>query len=246
MKAMIFAAGLGKRLQPETDYKPKALVEVCGKPMLGHVIDRLKDAGVDFLVINVHHFANQIIDYLNANNSFGLEIHISDESEQLLDTGGGIVKAARLLADSAPVIVHNADILTDLDLACFYKHHLSDGSDITLFVDSNRNSSRGLLFDDKLKMHGWINTEAKYCRPDNLSPELYKRYSFNGIHVLSQNAIRDIASHIDDGAAFSITDYYIDSCERLCIKGYQKPDDIQWFDIGSPEKLKVARNKYRL
>ena len=106
-------------MQPETDYKPKALVEVCGKPMLGHVIDRLKDAGVDFLVINVHHFANQIIDYLNANNSFGLEIHISDESEQLLDTGGGIVKAARLLADSAPVIVHNADILTDLDLACF-------------------------------------------------------------------------------------------------------------------------------
>lgn len=246
MKAMIFAAGLGKRLRPYTDYMPKALVEVGGKPMLYHVIEHLKNAGVDFLVINVHHFANQIIDYINTNNGFGIEIYVSDETEQLLDTGGGIAKAARLLADDAPVIVHNADILTDLDLTCLYEQHLNNGSDVTLFVDSTRSSLRGFLFDTDLRMRGWTNVESKLVRPEGLCTEQYKKYCFNGIHVLSQNAIKQIAVYSPAEQTFSITDFYIDYCEKLYISGYPKPDNVQWFDIGSPEKLQIACVNYKM
>ena len=118
MKAMIFAAGLGTRLKPLTDHMPKALVPVAGKPMLEHVINKLKSSGVNEIVINVHHFANQIIDFVKVNDNFGITIHISDETEQLLDTGGGIKKASPFFTE--PFIVHNADILSNIDLKELY------------------------------------------------------------------------------------------------------------------------------
>lgn len=239
---MVFAAGLGTRLRPETENKPKALVEVCRKPMLQHVIEHLKDAGVDFLVVNVHHFAGQIMEFLKANNNFGIEIHISDETDLLLDTGGGVVKAHDMLADNSPVILHNADILTDVDLRSLYNRHCSADDDVTLLVDENRDSSRRLLFDSKGHMRGWLNQHTQQTRPAGLPTDSLNKFSFNGIHVLSQKALRHLAAYRAVGIPFSITDFYIDLCSDLKIASYQIPTLCKWFDIGSPEKLQNARN----
>ena len=132
MKAMVFAAGLGTRLRPLTDNKPKALVEVVGIPMLQHVIQNLAYYGFHDIVINVHHFSKQIIDFLKRNDNFGQNIAISDESDCLLDTGGGILNARHLLDDGEPFLVHNSDILTNLDLKQLYDYHLSNQADATL------------------------------------------------------------------------------------------------------------------
>ena len=147
MKAMIFAAGLGTRLKPLTDHLPKALVPVAGKPMLEHVILKLKAAGFTEIVINIHHFGEQIIGFLQANQHFGLTIHISDEREQLLDTGGGIQKASTFFQGNEPFLVHNVDILSDTDLKTLYDYHVQSGNDATLLA-SQRKTSRYLLFDD--------------------------------------------------------------------------------------------------
>lgn len=129
MKAMIFAAGLGSRLKPLTDTMPKALVPVAGRPMLEHVILKLKASGFTEIVINIHHFGEQIIDFLKANNDFGLTLHISDERDLLLDTGGGIRKARRFFENSdEPFLVHNVDILSDMNLKELYDFHLRNGS----------------------------------------------------------------------------------------------------------------------
>ena len=134
MKAMIFAAGLGTRLKPFTDFHPKALAEVCGRPMLGVVIERLKMAGISEIIVNVHHFADQIVDYLHRNNDFGVRLHISDETSELLDTGGGILAARRWLDGDEPFVVHNADILTDVDIAGMLSVARSTGAALTLLV----------------------------------------------------------------------------------------------------------------
>lgn len=144
MKAMIFAAGLGTRLRPLTDHMPKALVPVAGKPMLERVILRLKEAGFNEITVNIHHFGEQIIDFLRTHDNFGTEIHISDERGMLLDTGGGIKKARPFLDGQEPFLVHNADILTDIDLAGLYRHHLESDAESTLLV-SERKTSRYLL-----------------------------------------------------------------------------------------------------
>ena len=135
MKAMIFAAGLGTRLKPFTDFHPKALAEVCGRPMLGVVIERLKMAGISEIIVNVHHFADQIVDYLHRNNDFGVRLHISDETSELLDTGGGILAARRWLDGDEPFVVHNADILTDVDIAGMLSVARSTGAALTLLVE---------------------------------------------------------------------------------------------------------------
>jgi len=135
MKAMIFAAGLGSRLKPLTDTMPKALVPVAGRPMLEHVILKLKASGFTEIVINIHHFGEQIIDFLKANNDFGLTLHISDERDLLLDTGGGIRKARRFFENSdEPFLVHNVDILSDMNLKELYDFHLRNGSVATLLA----------------------------------------------------------------------------------------------------------------
>ena len=164
MKAMIFAAGLGTRLRPLTDNMPKALVPVAGKPMLERVILRLKEAGFNEITVNIHHFGEQIIDFLRAHDNFGTEIHISDERGMLLDTGGGIKKARPFLDGQEPFLVHNADILTDIDLAGLYRHHLESDAESTLLV-SERKTSRYLLFDDDYHLHGWINKSTGEVKP---------------------------------------------------------------------------------
>ena len=168
MKAMIFAAGLGTRLRPLTDIMPKALVPVAGKPMLERVILRLKKAGFDDITINIHHFGGQIVEFLHANNSFGLNIHISDERDMLLDTGGGVKKACPFLDGNEPFLVHNADILTDIDLTTFYRHHQDSNAEATLLV-SERKTSRYLLFDDSYNLHGWINKSTQEIKPEGFN-----------------------------------------------------------------------------
>ncbi len=164
---MIFAAGLGTRLRPLTDRMPKALVEVGGKPLLYHVITKLRQSGFDHIVVNVHHHSNQIIDYLGSND-FGIDIKISDETDKLLDTGGGLKKAARLFRSGEPVLIHNVDILSNVNLREFYTDGgtmPNYGSDTPLeaaatLLVSWRRTKRYLLFDSGMRLVGWTNIET--------------------------------------------------------------------------------------
>ena len=168
MKAMIFAAGLGSRLKPLTDTMPKAMVPIAGRPMLEHVILKLKAAGFTEIVINIHHFGDQILDFLKANGNFGLTIHISDERELLLDTGGGVRKARPFFENSdEPFLIHNVDILSDVNLKELYDYHLQSGAVATLLA-SRRKTSRYLLFDMDKRLCGWINKDTEQVKPEGL------------------------------------------------------------------------------
>ena len=238
---MIFAAGLGTRLKPLTDHMPKALVPVAGKPMLEHVIGKLKAAGFDEIVINVHHFAYQIIDFLKEKDNFGIQIWISDETEELLDTGGGIKKAAHFFDE--PFLVHNADILSNVDLRALYEHHLSSGNDATLLV-SPRKTVRYLLFDEGNRLCGWINKDTLQTKPEGFiyQPEIQKEYAFGGIHIISPTLFK----HIGDEwtGKFSIMDFYLQTCKKARLGGYAK-EDLQLIDIGKPDTLAKAEEFIR-
>lgn len=233
---MIFAAGLGTRLKPLTDHMPKALVPVAGKPMLEHVIDKLKAAGFDEIVINVHHFANQIIDFLKANDNFGIKIWISDETDELLDTGGGIKKAVPYFDE--PFLVHNADILSDVDLKALYEHHCTSGNDATLLV-SHRKTARYLLFDEENRLCGWVNKDTLQTKPEGFvyRPEVQKEYAFGGIHIISPTLFK----YMDDRwtGKFSIMDFYLQTCHEAHLGSYAK-ENLQLIDIGKPDTLARA------
>ena len=233
---MIFAAGLGTRLKPLTDHMPKALVPVSGKPMLEHVIEKLKAAGFDEIVINVHHFANQIIDFLKEKNNFGITIHISDETVFLLDTGGGIKKAAPYFDE--PFLIHNVDILSNTDLKALYNYHLQSGNDATLLV-SPRQTTRYLLFNSDRRLCGWINKDTLQTKPEGFiyQPNVQKEYAFSGIHIISPGLFK----YMDEkwNGKFSIMDFYLQLCQEALIGGYAK-EDLQLIDIGKPETLAKA------
>ena len=245
--AMIFAAGLGTRLKPYTDHCPKAMVEVAGQPMIAHQLTKLRKAGFSRVVINVHHYAEQIIDFVNANNGFGLDIAFSDERGQLLDTGGGIRKALPLFAPDSPVLIHNVDIFSNADLAALYKDHVDDGADASLLV-SKRNTSRYFVFNDEDNLVGWKNLQTGEVRTsyDELKPALehltgddepYRLRAFSGIHVISPTLFPLLEKQ---GEVFSITNFYWQNslCQRIrCIEA---PKDFQWVDAGKPEALKRA------
>ena len=155
MQAMIFAAGLGTRLKPLTDHMPKAMVSVGGEPLIRHVIEKLKASDAERIVVNVHHFAEQITDYLKDNNNFGVDIRISDESQKLLDTGGGIKKAAPLFLGDRPILIHNVDILSNVDLQRFYAEADHESGVDALLLVSERKTKRYLLFNDDMRLVGW-------------------------------------------------------------------------------------------
>ena len=168
-QAMIFAAGLGTRLKPLTDTMPKALVRVGGQPLIWHVIQKLKSSGYERIVVNVHHFADQIVTYLEENHNFGLDIRISDETSALLETGGGIKKALPLFDANEPILIHNVDILSNLDLEALPMDNVDILSnldlealpmDAPLLVVSERQTKRYLMFDDEMRLHGWTNIET--------------------------------------------------------------------------------------
>lgn len=242
MKAMIFAAGLGTRLRPLTNTMPKALVPVAGKPMLEHVITKLKSSGFDDITINIHHLGQQIIDFLKAHDNFGVTIHISDEREKLLDTGGGIKKARAFLGnDDEPFLVHNVDILSNVDLKDFYQHHQASGGEATVLV-SPRETSRYLLFDKQRHLCGWTNKKTGEVKPKGFiyDQSKYEAFAFSGMHILSPRIFR-LMDDSQWGDKFSIIDFYLSACQSTTISGYVE-NDLQLIDIGKPETLAQAEH----
>ncbi|GHT36874.1 mannose-1-phosphate guanylyltransferase [Bacteroidia bacterium] len=242
MKAMIFAAGLGSRLKPLTDTLPKALVPVHGETMLGRLIVKLKAIGCREIIINIHHLGEQIIDFLSANGNFGIDIRISDERKYLLDTGGGLKQAAQFLEGGEPFLVHNVDVLSDVDLRTFYDSHRTE-SLATLLV-SKRSTSRYLLFDKNSRLCGWRNKETDEIKsffPD-FDPKQYVEYAFGGIHVISPS----IFKQMDEWTGkFSIIDFYLSACAKNKIMACLS-QNLTLFDIGKPESLEKAENWLRL
>lgn len=240
MKAMIFAAGLGTRLRPLTDHMPKALVPVAGRPMLEHVILKLKAAGFTEIVVNIHHFGQQIIDFLRANGNFGLTVHISDERGELLDTGGGIKKAASFFRGSEPFLVHNVDILSDTDLKKLYDFHLRSENDATLLV-SLRETSRYLLLDADKRLCGWLNKGTGQTKPAGFVYQAgtYGEYAFSGIHIISPS----LFGYMDERwtGRFSIMDFYLQTCRDARI-GCCIAKSLRLIDIGKPETLALAED----
>lgn len=237
MKAMIFAAGLGTRLKPLTDHTPKALLPINGKPMLEHVILKLKDAGFNQIAINIHHLGHQIIDFLQANNNFGIEIYVSDERDYLLDTGGGIKHAQTFLQGNEPFLIHNADILSNIDLRKLYEHHLESNPLATLLV-SKRKTSRYLLFNKENKLCGWRNRETGEVKSfyPHFEPNQYKEFAFSGIHVLSPK----IFDWMEEWTGkFSIINFYLSICAKTNIQAYND-ETLRLLDIGKPESLTLA------
>lgn len=242
-QAMIFAAGLGTRLKPLTDHIPKAMVEVAGKPLLRRVIERLQAAGFTRLVVNVHHFADQIETYLRENHDFGMDIRISDERALLLDTGGGLKKARALLDPDSPVLIHNVDILSNIDLAAFYHQAELTDCDALLMV-SQRQTSRYLLFDTDCRLQGWTNIKTGEVKPagSSLHPDDYARYAFSGVHVVKPRALKAMDAFPE---RFSIIDFYLSTLTSLKIKGYVKPD-LHLLDVGKLDTLREAENFVRM
>jgi len=245
--AMIFAAGLGTRLKPYTDDRPKAMVEVAGRPMIAHQLLRLRDAGFRRIVINVHHYAEQIIDYVTANSGFGLDVAFSDERGQLLDTGGGIRKALLLFDTDSPVLIHNVDIFSNADLASLYADHIENEADASLLV-SQRNTSRYFVFDNEDNLVGWKNMQTGEVRTafDGLQATLERLNedngvcrlrAFAGIHVISSSLFPLLEQQ---GEIFSITNFYWQHSPKHHIRCVEAPGNFRWVDAGKPEMLSVA------
>ena len=235
MQAMVFAAGLGTRLKPLTDTMPKALVPVGGEPLLQRVLQKLKDEGAGRVVVNVHHFGSQIVSYLDAHQRFGMDIKISDETDALLDTGGGLRKAAALFDPEKPILIHNVDILSNVCLRDFYE--ASKDNDATLLV-SSRETSRYLLFDQQMRLVGWTNVQTGEVRSPypNLDVSQCRRYAFSGIHVFSPRLFERMEEW---PPKFSIIDFYLKICAQAKVQGYVK-DDLKLMDVGKIDTLDQA------
>ena len=240
MKALIFAAGLGTRLKPLTNTMPKALVKVGGKPMLEHVILHLKAQGFCDIIINIHYLGEQIIDFLKANHNFGINICISDERSEVLETGGGILKAADFLEDDEPFLVHNSDILTNIDLRGLYQQHIENKADATLLV-GQRDTSRYLIFNHEDTLCGWINKKTGEQKPEGFcyDPAQHEAWAFGGIHVISPTLLHYMRSDGWSGK-FSIIPFYLSVCQKARIMGSPIDPDRYWFDIGKIETLEEA------
>ena len=237
MKAMIFAAGMGTRLKPLTDTMPKALVPVEGAPLLAHTIQHLCQVGVDEIVVNVHHFAPMIVDYLRQHD-FPCEIKISDESEMLLETGGGLRKASALFGtDDSPILIHNVDIFSNANLQTFYERNRHESAALMV---SSRKSSRQLLFNDQLELVGWTNLNTGEVRTpfNNLDIEKCHRYAFSGIHLFSPSLFPLME---DFPERFSIIDFYLKICDRVKIKADVR-EGLKMLDVGKQDTLREAED----
>lgn len=233
MKGFIFAAGLGTRLKPLTDTRPKALVNYQGRPMIEIVIDQLKKQGINEFIVNIHHFGEQIVDYINARADH-TSFSISDERDLLRDTGGAIRHAyLNNLLGMEPFLVHNVDIISNLDIGKMQQAHRRD-SLATLLVN-DRETSRYLLFDDDMKLVGWTNVttgDVKSPYPD-LDPKNCKKRAFGGIHIIDTR-IGKLMTNLDE--KFSIIDFYLSVCRTEAIFGYEQ-DGLQLADIGKLSQL---------
>ena len=243
MKAMILAAGLGTRLRPLTDDRPKALVTVAGRTLLELALARLRSFGIHEVVVNTHHYADMLIDYLKANDNFGMTIEISRE-EELLDTGGGLKKAAPFFLDSSssspePFLLHNVDVLSSIDLNRMMRFHIQHNALATLAVQ-DRATSRYLLFDPQDQLCGrraGLDGKPEFARPAAQTHAL----AFSGIHILSPR----IFSVLEEEGAFSIIPAYLRlAAQQEKIVAY-RADDCYWRDLGRPESILEAAQDLR-
>lgn len=235
MKALLFAAGLGTRLRPLTQDRPKALVEVNGQALLGHALHYLQDQGVSEVFVNIHHFGALVMDYLAQNTPKGLIVHISDERDQVLETGGGLLKAAPLLQGKAPIVLYNVDVLTNLSLARLLEHHQNHQALATLAV-RRRDSSRYLLFDGENRLSGWRHQGTGEERLVRLAAA-YHPFAFSGIHIIAS----ELLERIPQRGVFSIVESYLSLAKTAPILAYPHDADY-WFDVGSPTKLATAQD----
>lgn len=237
MKAFIFAAGLGTRLKPITDTLPKALVPVGGTPLLELLIAKLKRAGFEHVIINVHHFGDQIMDFVAAHDAFGMDITFSDERNRLLDTGGALKHARQWIGHDEPFLIHNVDILSNVDLRALYQQHLTSAAAATLVV-SERDTQRYLLFDQQQRLTGWHNIATGEVKTI-YDPQVvlnHQHLAFSGIHMVSPQVIDAME---DWPTVFPITPFYLQSCKDLCIKGTQVAG-LRMMDVGKVASLSQA------
>lgn len=236
MKAMIFAAGKGTRLKPFTDSHPKALALVNGVSLLERNIRYLQSYGIQDFVINIHHFGEQIVDFLKKNNNFNAQIEISDEKD-LLETGGGLVFARSFLDHGEDFIIMNADILTNLDISGLVKYHQQKQDYATLAV-SDRNSSRKLLFNDEMILRGWLNvgTGEQRLAEHNIG---FRALAFSGVHCVNP----EIFNKIRRTGKFSIMEEYLDLMLTEHIHGYLHDADL--IDVGKPEAVLLAEKIFK-
>lgn len=234
MNAMILAAGLGTRLKPLTDNKPKALVEINGQTLLELAIKKLQRHGFNNIILNVHHFPDMIVHYLKSHNNFGSEIFISDERKLLLDTGGAIKEIEKHIDFKFPILVYNVDVITNLDLQTLYNYHSSSDNLATLAV-RNRETTRYLLLDRDNVFCGWKNKITNEERIVRDYAGKLNEFAFSGIHVVNPS----IFSLMPVEKKFSIIDLYLKLAPNFLIKGYDH-SDTEWIDVGKLKNLEAA------
>lgn len=240
MKAFLLAAGLGTRLKPFTDNHPKALATINGKTLLERAIRNLQKFKIYDFVINVHHFGDQIIDFLNENNGFGSRYEISDESQALLETGGGLLFAKEYFKNTDHILMLNVDILSNIDLKSMIHYHLVHSNLATLAIQK-RNSSRQLMFEyndqEELQLKAWYNQQTQVIKPENYSSlqNNWEGYSFSGIQILNI----EILNFIQQTGKFSIIDTYLDLMNQHKIVGFDHSGDLL-IDAGKPESIQEA------
>jgi len=230
MKAMLLAAGKGTRLQPLTNEKPKALIKINGKPLIQYAIEHLKHYGVNHIIVNTHHLGHQVKDFFESHNNFGVNIAISDESEELMNTGGGLVKASWFFNDGEPFFLYASDIVTHFNLSEMMQQHKQNNALVTMAV-KERKTSRSLLFDEQNQLCGWRNnatSEIRMVYPANQPTTC----GFSGIHCISPK----IFKHITESGAFNITDLYLRLAEKYPIQAYWH-NPFEWFEFGRYERL---------
>ena len=234
---MIFAAGMGTRLKPFTDNHPKALAQVNGVPLLERNIKYLQGYGINDFVINIHHFGGQILAFLAENDNFGANIEISNESDELLETGGGLLFARRFLENEKTFLIMNVDILTDLNITNFINIHELKGGMVTLAV-SDRDSTRKLMFNDKMYLKGWKNLTTN---KKTVVGGIFKlrELAFSGVHCVNS----EIFTKITRTGKFSIMDEYLDLMKEDIIIGYQHTANL--IDVGKPESVAEAEKLFR-
>lgn len=253
---MIFAAGLGTRLKPLTDTMPKAMVPICGRPLIQILIERLKAAGAEEIVVNVHHFSSQIIDFIHANNNFGVNVKFSDETDMLLETGGGLKAAAPLFTSNGPVLVHNVDIISNADLVSFYNNATS-----TTLLVSKRDTLRYLIFDKEDNLVGWTNIATGQIKSpyehilqmainedvnESHDAEAFRRrieseynlYAFSGIQIFDPSLLSLMDAW---NGKFSIMDFYLSVCDKVPIRCHFDPN-LKMIDVGKLDTLAQAES----
>lgn len=232
--ALIFAAGLGTRLKPWTDKHPKALATVNGKSLLQHNIEYLQHYGITEVVVNVHHFADQIVQAIEQSNGWGSNITISDETDEVLETGGGLLKAAPLFKDANPIVLINVDILTDMNLAAMLSYH-QDKKPLVTLATTIRETSRYFLFDEGNNLCGWRNVKTGEERTAQPLKGTETQRAFSGIHVIEAKLL----TLIKQQGRFSIVDAYLDLMCEHTIKSFDHSES-RFIDVGKPESLAKA------